>query len=88
MSESAITYKEGVVTFTLMLNGQKSDPTYQVLSVKVVREVNKIPYARITLLDGDVATEDFETSNAEDFAPGNAVEILAGYSSEEDSISS
>jgi len=75
-----------LATFTLKINGQEVPRTYQVMSVSVLKEVNKISYAKLVLLDGDPSKEDFEASNEELFIPGNEIEILAGYHLEEATI--
>jgi len=77
---------DDLITFTILLDGQTINSIYQILSVKVFKEVNKIPTAKITILDGDASKEDFEVSNTEDFIPGKEIEILAGYHSEESPI--
>jgi len=60
--------------------------TYQVLSVVVTKQVNRISSAQITFKDGDPAQEDFPISNSDDFIPGKQIEILAGYHSDEETI--
>lgn len=77
---------DDLITFTVKVNGQAINIAYQVMSIMVSKEVNKIPTAKILLLDGDVSKEDFEISNTEDFIPGNEIEIFAGYHSEESVI--
>lgn len=76
----------GVVTFKVMLNGNDVTGLYAVSSIVVQKEANKISFARVGLFDGDVSAQDFATSNEDDMAPGNEVEILAGYNSEEVTI--
>ena len=75
-----------VVTFTVLVDGEQILDTFNVLSINVVKEINKIPYAKIVLKDGDPSLEDFEVSNTEVFIPGNEIEVLAGYRSEESTI--
>jgi Rhs element Vgr protein len=48
---------------------------YQLLSVDVVKLVNKIPTAEIIYLDGDAVGGTFSISDAEDFALGKNIEI-------------
>ncbi len=73
-------------TFKVLTDDQEITGEYHVMSIVVTRAVNRIPFARLTLLDGDVAAEDFAISNSEDFVPGKTVEILAGYHSDEETI--
>lgn len=76
----------GVVTFTVLINGNDVSSSLPVASVMVHKEVNKITFARVVLLDGDATIQDFETSNEADMAPGSEVEIQVGYESDEVSI--
>jgi Rhs element Vgr protein len=60
------------------------DPTYQLLSIRVQREVNRIPRADLTLIDGDPADQKFAISDTDFFAPGSNIEIRLGYEGEQD----
>ncbi|NEO17461.1 MULTISPECIES: hypothetical protein [unclassified Moorena] len=46
------------------------NPEYNVMSIDIIKEVNKIPIAQIILLDGDAAEQEFAISNTEFFKPG------------------
>jgi Rhs element Vgr protein len=56
------------------------------ISASIYRELNKIPTARLFFADGVVEQQDFPKSNTNDFSPGKEVEILAGYSQQEETI--
>jgi len=73
-------------TITIKSDGSEISKEYQVVSVTVEKEVNRIPKTQIILLDGDTAKEDFELSNKDLFIPGKEIEILAGYHSDESVI--
>jgi phage protein D len=75
-----------LVTFSLKVNGESLSTQYQVASVLVSKEVNKIPFAKLVIYDGDPAAQDFAVSNEETFIPGAEIEILAGYHSDEATI--
>jgi len=64
-----------VATATITSNGKAMDMAYQVLSIDIVREVNRIPYAQLTLIDGDAAKGTFPISDSGFFDPGKPVEI-------------
>ena len=66
-------------TFTIYLDGKEMNGIYQVFNINTLKQVNRIPVANILLKDGDVAKEDFEISNLDDFLPGAEIEIHAGY---------
>lgn len=71
-----------IVTLEILVSGTALPDKIQVMNVTVQRELNRIPYAKITIIDGDAATGDFPVSNGQTLMPGNEVEILAGYRSE------
>ncbi len=73
-------------TFTILSNGQEIGGEIGVESIMVSKSVNRIPTARLLLLDGSVPKEDFELSSGDLFVPGNEIEIKAGYHSNEDTI--
>ncbi len=75
-----------LATFTILSNGQEISGEIGIESIYVVKSVNRIPTARITIVDGSVPREDFEVSSGELFVPGNELEIKAGYHSEESTI--
>jgi len=77
---------KSVATFTLLSDGVELSRTYQVVSILVQQEVNRIPYATIILKDGDPAAESFPASNATEFAPGKEIEIKLGYRSQEETV--
>lgn len=73
-------------TLTIKAGGSELKPEYKIFSVTVEKEVNRIPTAQVILHDGDVSKEDFKISNSDDLIPGNEIEILAGYHSDETTI--
>ncbi|HYQ56741.1 MAG TPA: type VI secretion system tip protein VgrG [Draconibacterium sp.] len=75
-----------LVTFKILMDGEELSSVYQVLSIAVEKEINRIPWAKIVLLDGDPASQDFELSNQDLFVPGKEIEIKAGYHSQDETI--
>ena len=75
-----------LVTFTIKVNGTPISRAYNVLSIVVRKEVNKIPTSTLVIADGDASQESFDASSGEDFVFGNEIEILAGYHSDETTI--
>lgn len=67
-----------VVTFDILSDGEPIDPTFQVMSINVDNEVNRIPKAYIIIRDGDVSEQDFAVSNVDAFVPGKEMEIKVG----------
>ncbi len=67
-----------VATFDILVDGTAIGPAYQVLSLSIVKEVNKIPVARIVFRDGEAADRTFAISNETVFIPGKKVTIKVG----------
>lgn len=75
-----------LVTFTLISDGEALPMTIGVLDIAVWQEVNRVPRARITFLDGSSADQTFALSEKEHFIPGKDIEIQVGYHSDEEPI--
>lgn len=73
-------------TFKILSEGNDIRPEYQVQSIGIQRHVNRLTCATITILDGAPAVQDFPISNAPEFLPGKAIEIHAGYHSDEEIV--
>ena len=70
--------RHDVSSFQILVEGKQIDPSYQVISISVSREVNRIPTAKIYIRDGEAAERDFEISNSDDFLPGKKIRIKIG----------
>lgn len=68
-----------LVTATIRSSGKTMDPSYQLLTLDIIKEANRIPHATLTLLDGDAAQRTFAISDATFFQPGNPIEIKLRY---------
>ncbi len=77
---------KSAATFSILSDGTAVPRTYNVLSIVVHKEVNRIASATIVFADGDPAKESFEISNKPDFEPGKEIEIKAGYRADEETI--
>lgn len=75
-----------LVTFKILVEGEQLSSSCQVLSVVVEKEINRVPTAKIVLLDGDPASQEFKLSNQDLLIPGKEIEIKAGYHSDEETI--
>lgn len=72
-----------VVTATILSDGNtKMDPTYELLSIDINKEVNRIPHAQLTLIDEDAAQRTFKISSTPFFEPGKEIEIKLRYEGE------
>lgn len=70
-----------VVSFNILVNDAEINPSYQVLSISIIKEVNRISLAKIILRDGDAALRNFEVSDTDDFLPGKKIKIKLGFDS-------
>lgn len=80
------TEKADVVTYALLINGVELSRAIPVISIDTGKEINKVPFARIRITDGDPSLEDFPLSNKEQLVPGNEIEIRIGYRSDNSSV--
>ena len=65
-----------VVTATIKSEGKALKAIYRLVSIDTNREVNRIPFAQLILVDGDAATRKFPLSDEAFFEPGNEIEIM------------
>ncbi|HZL09945.1 MAG TPA: type VI secretion system tip protein VgrG [Prolixibacteraceae bacterium] len=77
---------KSVVTHTIISGGTEVSKQYQLLSIIVNKEVNRIPMATLVYIDGDPSKQSFDLSGKADFEPGKEIEIKAGYSSDEKTL--
>jgi Rhs element Vgr protein len=67
-----------VTSFDILIEDKAIEPEYQVMSISVIKEVNRVPLATISLRDGEASRRDFEISATDDFIPGKKIRINAG----------
>src|SRR5689334_9357297 len=67
-----------VVSSQIVVDGKAIDATYQILSISIIKEVNRIPAARLVVRDGDAAERKFEISDSDTFNPGKKIAINLG----------
>jgi Rhs element Vgr protein len=72
------TSKNGVVTYQVMVNGKVANPVYELLSLVVTHESNKVPTTKLIFKDGDPATKTFSISEQNDFIPGVGIVVKLG----------
>ncbi len=75
-----------VCTIAIRVDGREVPGQYHVLSLTVVRELNRIPTATIHIKDGEASRQTFAASDTELFVPGKQVEIQLGYRSKNESV--
>ncbi len=68
-----------VVTATIKSEGNVMSHEYELLSIDVSKEFNKIPVAELKFIDGDAATRTFKILDNTFFEIGKKIEILLKY---------
>ena len=71
-----------VVTYDIKVNGNKIPQEFKKETIIINKEINRIPTAKIVIVDGSAAEGKFAASNSGLLVPGNEIEILAGYESD------
>lgn len=77
---------EGVLRVAVQVAGRDLPPTVQLLSLQIRNAVNAIPWARIVIEDGDMASQAFEVADGDLLKPGAEVSIALGYGDGEDRV--
>ena len=86
MPESPMANSSAAVKLVIFSEGKQINDAIEILSVSTTTSINKIPFARIELVDGDMPSKDFPISNSNDFKPGSEIRIDAGYGQSADTI--
>lgn len=73
----------GVVTAAIKSNNSLMSKEYELMSIDIMREINRIPSAKLTLVDGNSAKQNFLISNTDFFKPGQEIEITLYYQGDE-----
>lgn len=71
--------KSGVVNLEVSVNGSKIPDAMMVLETEVVKEINKIPYAKVVIFDGSSRDQTFAHSEESMFEPGGEIEIKVAH---------
>lgn len=80
------TSEHDVCTYDILVEEKAISAEYQVMSISVLKEVNRIPMATLVLRDGEAAKRDFEISSREDFIPGKKIRIKIGRDSKNNQV--
>ncbi|MDH7460653.1 type VI secretion system tip protein VgrG [Chitinophagaceae bacterium 26-R-25] len=70
-----------VASFTITVDGTAIAPTFQLQSLTIVLETNRIPQAKMVFRDGNAADQTFAASDGNSFAPGKPIVISLGRDS-------
>lgn len=72
---------DAVLRLSVRCDGQLRD--HALRHVHIERAVNRVPFARLDIDDGDMASGTLPVSDGDDYQPGAEVEILAGHGDDE-----
>lgn len=72
--------ESALVTFEITSDSKEIDATIGVEKIETWSKINKVPRARLVILDGSATAQDFTVSNSKTFLPGAKIEIAIGYS--------
>ncbi|MDD5033801.1 MAG: type VI secretion system tip protein VgrG [Methylococcaceae bacterium] len=86
MPQSPLATASDIISCSILVNGEKIQDTYILKKLEVRKQINHIPSAKLTFIDGDAAEETFAISETETFTPGNEIEITAGYEGQDKTI--
>jgi Rhs element Vgr protein len=75
-----------IATYCIKINGNAIPDVLSVQSVHVEKKVNRIPIAKIVVLDGEANSGTFDASSSAIFLPGATISIEAGYDSKNELI--
>ena len=75
-----------VCTASILIDGAQIPGEYHLLSISVVRVLNRSPTASIVFQDGEASSSSFPISNTDTFIPGKSIEIQLGYRSQNDPV--
>jgi Rhs element Vgr protein len=79
MSKAVNEGATNLICYTISLNGAKMSDAFHVESIYVLKEVNKISYAKVNVYEEGMLESSFDVSNSDKFTPGNKIEIKLGY---------
>jgi phage protein D len=79
MAGSPLEKAVGVVRLIVSADGTQIDEKFRVESVTIDSELNKVPHASISIIDGNVPKQNMPASNESCFWPGAKIKIECGY---------
>ena len=78
--------KHDVATYEIVVDGTILDPSFQLLSLSVAKESNRVPTAKMIFRDGEAAEKSFSLSNNASFVPGKTITVRIGRDSQNDQV--
>jgi Rhs element Vgr protein len=75
-----------VASYGVSIDGRPLDPSFQLLSLSVTKESNRVPVAKLVFRDGEAAEKKFSLSNNAAFEPGKSIIIKVGRDAKNDQV--
>ena len=72
------TSRHNVSSFNILVDDVALNPSYQVLSISIAKEINRIPSAKLVFRDGDASRRAFDISSSNDLVPGKRIIVKIG----------
>lgn len=73
-----------VFVATITSDGKTMDPTIELMSLEIRKELDRIPEAKLVVLDGDPARRNFPVSDSGFFNPGKKITVELRYEGKPD----
>lgn len=68
-----------VASYDILVEDQALNASYQLLSLSISMEINRVAVARIVLRDGEASEQKFDISDSDDLIPGKKIKIKLGF---------
>lgn len=75
-----------LISFKVFIDGKELGDDYHVVLIEVEKHINKLPYARIEILDGDPSKQKLEALEKLKIEPGQDVKVDVGYHQDDKTI--
>ena len=80
MSQSPLLDQEtDLISVEVSIDGATLGENYHVVFVEIEKHINKLPFARVEILDGDPSKQKMEVMEDKQFEPGQEIIIKVGY---------
>lgn len=86
MANSPLRDTDGVITLSILSDGQEIKDTIEVISARTSAKMGHIPKSVFTLATPGFVSEDFPEAESAYFEPGAGIEIKAGYDGKNETI--
>lgn len=79
MADSPHNNSSDVLKLIIKIDGSDTTANFKIDSIRVSKSVNRVAKAWLYLIDGDIASQTFPSSDSDDLSPGKTIEVEAGY---------